>query len=330
MEGLNLRVGEWVEVRSQDEILGTLDPDGTLEGMPFMPEMLQYCGKRLQVFRSAHKTCDTITKTGGRRIERTVHLDTRCDGAAHGGCQAACLMFWKDAWLKRTDAPAGPVARATGGGCSLVQLQAATKVAVNGSGTAYRCQATQLVAASKPLASTNLWQYWRDWRSGNVTLGKLIRVLSLGIFNELQRRRGGVKYPRWPELKLTKTPSEHLGLVPGEMVQVKSFDEIVQTLDVRQKNRGLWFDSEMIPFCGGTYRVRARVEQIINERTGEMMRLPNDCVILENVWCRADYSDRRLLCPRSIYPYWREIWLRRLPAQQSLTRTPAAAPALAQ
>ena len=36
---LNLRVGELVEVRSEDEILATLDVDGELEGLPFMPEM---------------------------------------------------------------------------------------------------------------------------------------------------------------------------------------------------------------------------------------------------------------------------------------------------
>ena len=30
----------------------------------------------------------------------------RCDGSAHDGCQAGCLLFWKLAWLKAADAPA--------------------------------------------------------------------------------------------------------------------------------------------------------------------------------------------------------------------------------
>ena len=38
---LNLRAGEWVEVRNADEILRTLDAEQALEGLPFMPEMLQ-------------------------------------------------------------------------------------------------------------------------------------------------------------------------------------------------------------------------------------------------------------------------------------------------
>src|SRR5205823_5514963 len=54
------RAGDWVEVKSAEEILATLDEQGRLDGLPFMPEMLQYCGKRLQVFKSAHKSCDTI------------------------------------------------------------------------------------------------------------------------------------------------------------------------------------------------------------------------------------------------------------------------------
>ena len=38
-------------------------------------------------------------------MHNTVHLRrTRCDGAAHGGCQAACLLFWKEAWLERVEA----------------------------------------------------------------------------------------------------------------------------------------------------------------------------------------------------------------------------------
>ena len=55
-----LHAGDWVEVRSKDEILRTLDKQGRLDGMPFMPQMFQYCGKRFEVYKRAHKTCDTI------------------------------------------------------------------------------------------------------------------------------------------------------------------------------------------------------------------------------------------------------------------------------
>jgi hypothetical protein len=34
-------------------------------------------------------------------MKNAVHLEgLRCYGTAHDGCQAACLLFWKTAWLK--------------------------------------------------------------------------------------------------------------------------------------------------------------------------------------------------------------------------------------
>ena len=69
------------------------------------------------------------------------------------------------------------------------------------------------------------------------------------------------------------------------------------------------FDAEMLKYCGRQARVLRRVEQIIDERSGKMMRFKNPCIILEDVICTSDYHR---LCPRGIYPYWREIWLERV------------------
>lgn len=99
---LGLRAGDWVIVKSKESILATLDENARLDGLPFQPEMLAFCGSRLRVAKVAHKTCDNIQKTGGRRMTDAVHLDAaRCDGSAHGGCQADCVFFWKEAWLDR-------------------------------------------------------------------------------------------------------------------------------------------------------------------------------------------------------------------------------------
>src|SRR6185436_21164080 len=68
------------------------------------PEMLQFCGQRFQVYKSAHKTCDTIDSYSIRSMDEAVHLvGLRCDGSAHGGCQAGCLLFWKNSWLRKVD-----------------------------------------------------------------------------------------------------------------------------------------------------------------------------------------------------------------------------------
>jgi hypothetical protein len=100
-------IGDVVEVRPEEEILAGLDERGEFDSLPFMPEMLQFCGGRFVVDKIAFKTCDTATWTGLRRLTDTVHLaGLRCDGQAHGGCQAGCLIFWKTAWLTRVSGPA--------------------------------------------------------------------------------------------------------------------------------------------------------------------------------------------------------------------------------
>ena len=63
--------------------------------------------------------------------------------------------------------------------------------------------------------------------------------------------------------------------------------------------------------------LRRRVQQIIDEKTGMMMRFRNEAIVLEGVVCHARYSKCRRFCPRSIYPYWREIWLKRIEGDSS-------------
>ena len=98
---LGLRPKEQVRVRSAAEIFSTLDDDGTLDGLPFMPEMLKYCGR---TSGSPARRQDLCGQGVVRRMHDTVHLrQIRCDGSAHDGCQAACLVFWKEAWLERVE-----------------------------------------------------------------------------------------------------------------------------------------------------------------------------------------------------------------------------------
>src|SRR5437016_12594238 len=99
---LNLRVGQWIEVRSAQEILATLDEDGCLDQLPFMPEMIKFCGGRYRVLKRANKIIDLVRTTGVRKMTGTVILENiRCDGSSHGGCQAGCHLLWKEAWLRK-------------------------------------------------------------------------------------------------------------------------------------------------------------------------------------------------------------------------------------
>ena len=328
-------VGELVEVRSEREILATLDEQGRFEALPFMPEMLKFAGKRFRVYKRAIKACDTIGNTGMHRMDNAVHLeDTRCDGQAHGGCQAACLLYWKEAWLKPvqddasldpTEVAAAPVVddgRLGAPVCTLATLARATRAeTADPNEEVFSCQATAMPeAAPIHLAGWDPRQYARDVTSGNVALLPMLRALLIHLFNKLQWAnqrflprllliKGGRRYPFLEGKVEGKTPKEILDLQPGELVEVKSEEEILQTLDRQNRNRGLRFGGGMLKYCGKRFRVRHRVERIIDERTGRLVRLPGDCIVLDDVVCTAEYE---LFCPRSIYSFWREIWLRRV------------------
>jgi hypothetical protein len=129
----------------------------------------------------------------------------------------------------------------------------------------------------------------------------------------------GVPWPRTagPIVANQPTPTGTLDLKPGEWVRVKPHSEIIKTLNVNSKNRGMGWDAEMVPYCEGTYQVKRRVEKIINEKTGKMIWMKNPCIILDNVVCQSRYSTCRMFCPRAFYSYWREIWLERVESKES-------------
>jgi hypothetical protein len=334
---MTLRAGDWVEVRSKEEILRTLDKNGRLEDMPFMPEMFAYCGRRIQVYKRAHKSCDTIHPLSQRSLPNSVLLgNVRCNGSAHGGCQAQCSVFWKEAWLKPVS-PAGSLAdraEATASGCTEADVLAATTDASSPPDKLrYRCQTTDFPLFTQPLRMRNWQQYVEDYTSGNVGLKEVFRTASyfLGkfigrpnyeadggtyanLYDWWQKIWGGVPYPR-RRGKVTsgEEPVLSLDLQAGELVRVKPYEEILKTLNRDNRNRGLFFDAEMVPFCGGVYRVRSRVERFLDEKTGVMRTMKTPAVILEGGWCRSRYSDYRIFCPRSIYAWWREAWLERAP-----------------
>lgn len=102
-QNLNLRPGEWVEVRSAKEIFATLDVRGKLRGLSFTREMVEFCGRRFRVYKVLKKII--LEATGELRTIKspTVLLEgVFCDGKFHGGCDRSCFCFWREDWLKRS------------------------------------------------------------------------------------------------------------------------------------------------------------------------------------------------------------------------------------
>jgi hypothetical protein len=343
-----VHAGDWVEVRSKEEILATLDERGRLDGLPFMPQMFQYCGLRFKVFKSAHKTCDTASGVyRGRLLPGGVHLDLRCDGKAYGGCQAGCLIFWKQAWLKPIDASTNttePAAvqhasRLAGARvhppCSEQNILAGTRHPEAGAEPRFSCQATDIVAYTKPLEWWDARQYTEDIRTSNVSIRRMAGVFTYAtyvfwtransqrwgapgrwLYDQFQSVLGGQMFPRYRGTIQAgrPTPKEDLGLKAGDWVRVKTYDQILATLNTAGANRNMNFDAELVPYCGKIFKVRTQVETFIDETNGKLKTMKTPAVILDGVYCKASYSHDRLLCPRGIFSWWREGWLERVTA----------------
>ncbi len=317
-----LRPGDLVRVRTATEILATLDEDGTVEGIPFMPEMLEYVDRQYRVSKRIEKICWYTPESSSRRLPGTLFLeDLRCDGSGHGGCQAECRIYWKEAWVERVE-DGTPEQRSDEE--SLERLRAyvsertrTTKVFETGPEEVFRCQITESLGASTPLHPREWGQYVAEVRNGNVGVLRFIRVfMRMNVWRVAHRlgRRPGLP----PVAGASRVDGEKLGLQSGDLVEVRPLEEIGATLDDNLKHRGLAYSEELTPACGRRFRVKNRVDRLIDENTGRMIELKNDCIVLEGFVCSGDRSPSSLFCPREAYPLFREAWLRRVDDDRSL------------
>ena len=226
--------------------------------------------------------------------------DWRCEGSSHGGCSRLCTLMWKSAWLKPVDGHSREPAR--GGG----EAEAAWPYPTRTDGGAYQCQATDLLQATAQMSvAEKLGRALADVATGEWGLGAFLKAYARAVCYRMRslygRFVGRVQHAQ-------PTPTETLALQPGEWVETKSVREITATLDQNHKNRGLLFSVYMLPFCGGRYRVKARMGKFIDEHTGNMKELANT-VILEGVTCSGETPSGK--CRRAECHYWREIWLKR-------------------
>jgi hypothetical protein len=303
---LKLRPGDFVEVKSSEQILQTLDERGTLDRLPFMPEMVDFCGRRFQVSKRVVKTCYYGARSGMRKFpaEDVVLLDgLRCSGAGHDGCQKACTIFWREAWLRKVDDL--QTVEATGDPESNKRLLArlTTKTGPN----SYFCQAGEILNSTVELTrSERFGKCFSDVSAGNCGVLEMTHRIATWLFWKTRKVFFGV-YARGDK---KSTPLESSNLKPGEWVEIKQLSEITATLDEKACNRGLFFTPAMGQLCGEKYSVKDRIEKIIVDGTGEMRQLRNTA-FLEGSLCGCSCVAFGG-CPRGEFAYWRESWVRRV------------------
>ena len=227
----------------------------------------------------------------------------RCSGADHDGCQKACTIFWREAWLRKVDDPATQAKFAAEGHDRL-----GARLRTKRDPKTYFCQASELLNATDHMSRLERFtNCLNEIQVGNYSIWLMLKQIAIWLIWRIRRLFLG-PYGRGTN---KTTPAESLHLRAGELIEVKPMKDITQTLDKDAYNRGLWFSPDMRLLCGREQRVEKKIEKIIVDGTGEMRQLRNT-VFLEGSYCGCSHVAFGG-CPRREYVYWREIWLRRDP-----------------
>ena len=156
------------------------------------------------------------------------------------------------------------------------------------------CQIQTLNEISVPISIyQKVWQFRKRLKR---TFGRRWRYLH----NMLSERTDAAE---------SMNKSGNAPIKPGDLVRIKSKEEIKNTLDRWNRLHGCAFMEEMWPYSGNSHRVYKRIERFLDERD-YLMKKCNGIVILESVFCEGtrDFGP----CDRSCFLFWREEWLEKL------------------
>lgn len=112
LAGPALASGDWVRIRSEEEIRATLDHWGEMKGCAFIQDMWQYCGTEQQVFKPVERFLDERDYKVKRVNGVVILKGLICIGTpVFERCDRACHLFWRTEWLEKIDGPASKGAR---------------------------------------------------------------------------------------------------------------------------------------------------------------------------------------------------------------------------
>ena len=172
------------------------------------------------------------------------------------------------------------------------------------------CQTRCVQAMSEPLGKAE---------AGRRSLRQRMKLLLKRALNPRVKRSLKARANRFVRLFSARTAgsraspalaatSSSAGLKAGDLVRVRSREEVLATLDTWKEVKGCLFMPEMWAFCGTIQRVLKPVRRIVDERDYQVKKCKG-VVLLEGVTCQG--TELFGSCDRSCYFFWREEWLER-------------------
>ncbi|MBN1348942.1 hypothetical protein JXJ21_05995 [candidate division KSB1 bacterium] len=100
-------------------------------------------------------------------------------------------------------------------------------------------------------------------------------------------------------------------LKPGDIVKVRSKEQIMKTLDKNNKHEGCSFMKEMWQYCGTNQTVLKKVEYFFDEGKNRMRRTRR-IVLLKGLHCSGEWPIFKQKCDRYCLFFWKEAWLEKI------------------
>lgn len=95
----------------------------------------------------------------------------------------------------------------------------------------------------------------------------------------------------------------------GELVKVRSHEEILSTLGPFKELKGCAFLPSMAKYCGTQQRVLRSMRNFMDERDYKLKKV-RGVILLENVICNGNATFGE--CDRCCFLFWREEWLEKI------------------
>lgn len=101
-----IRPGDWVKVKSKDEIRKILDDREKYKGCMFIDEMDEHCGKTYKVFKVIDYFFDEARQKMCKSRDTVILDGVVCSGRQRlykVSCDRNCFFFWHLAWLEKVE-----------------------------------------------------------------------------------------------------------------------------------------------------------------------------------------------------------------------------------
>jgi hypothetical protein len=276
-------VGETVRILPEEAISKLVDPrTKALDGCLFMEQMGDYCGNTYRIlsvvdsFYNEHQHRTFEPKSPMYLLEGLI-----CNGKVSefpAKCDRRCFLLWHEQWLGRPDQ--GPSS----------QLGACKNPSSLSVGST-KCQ-LQLI---DELGDKNTW------------LNEKLEFSVMKFIDYRRKIRSNLHARNHIATSVRISQDE---IRPGDLVRVRTAEEIRGTLDRFRKTKGCGFADRMYEYCGKEFRVVEKVDNFFDESRQKFCKCKG-VLLLEGSYCDGKTPYLRP-CDRKCFYFWHVNWLERV------------------